>query len=93
MRELSLFTGAGGGLLGTKLLGFHHVGYVEFNEYCQKIIAQRIKDGVLDNAPIFGDVRAFIAEGFAHSYTGLVDVINGQVPAVVEAAFRKLTKL
>lgn len=57
MRELSLFSGAGGGLLGTKLLGWSHCGYVEFNEYCQKVIAQRIADGHLDRAPIYGDVR------------------------------------
>ena len=29
MRELSLFSGAGGGLLGTKLLGWQTVGYME----------------------------------------------------------------
>ena len=37
MRELSLFTGAGGGLLGTKLLGWEHCGYVESDDYCQPI--------------------------------------------------------
>ena len=80
MRELSLFTGAGGGLLGTKLLGFQHVGYVEWNEYCQRVIAARIRDGYLDNAPIFGDIDAFISEGFASSYQGLVDVVTGGFP-------------
>lgn len=80
MKELSLFTGAGGGLLGTKLLGWEPIGYVEFNDYCQRVIRQRIIDGVLPNAPIFGDVRAFIGEGYAASYTGLVDVITGGFP-------------
>ena len=80
MRELSLFTGAGGGLLGTKLLGWHTVGYVEFNKYCQQIIAQRIKDGILDEAPIFSDIRAFNSEGFARSYQGMVDVITAGFP-------------
>lgn len=42
MRELSLFTGAGGGLLGSHLLGWTPVGYVEYDDYCQRIIAQRI---------------------------------------------------
>jgi DNA (cytosine-5)-methyltransferase 1 len=56
------------------------IGYVENNEYCQKIIAQRIKDGILDEAPIFGDIRAFNGEGYAASYTGLVDVISGGFP-------------
>lgn len=80
MRELSLFSGAGGGLLGTKLLGWETIGYVEFNDYCQRVIAQRIKDGILDDAPIFGDIRTFISEGYAASYTGLVDVITGGFP-------------
>lgn len=80
VRELSLFSGAGGGLLGTKLLGWEHVGYVEYDEYCQKIIRQRIDDGILDDAPIFGDIRTFNAEGYAVSYQGLVDVITAGFP-------------
>ena len=80
MRELSVFSGAGGGLLGTKLLGFQHIGYVEFNDYCQQVIAQRIKDGYLDEAPIFSDIRAFISEGYAQSYKGMVDIITAGFP-------------
>jgi DNA (cytosine-5)-methyltransferase 1 len=76
MIELSLFTGAGGGVLGTTLLGWRHAGYVEWEEYCQKVLAQRIKDGLLDEAPIFGDIRAFIRDGYAACYTGMVDVIT-----------------
>ena len=33
MRELSLFTGAGGGLLGTSLMGWNLVGCVEWDDY------------------------------------------------------------
>jgi DNA (cytosine-5)-methyltransferase 1 len=81
MRELSLFSGAGGGLLASKyLLGWRTIGYVEWNEYCQKIIRQRIKDGLLDEAPIFGDIRTFISEGYAEKYRGLVDVVSGGFP-------------
>lgn len=80
MNELSLFTGAGGGLLGTHLLGWKAIGYVEFNEYCQRVIAQRIADGILPNAPIFGDIRTFISEGYAAAYTGLVDCLSGGFP-------------
>ena len=80
MRELSLFSGAGGGLLGTHLLGWTPVGYVEFNDYCQRVIRQRIIDGILPNAPIFGDIRAFVSAGYAAAYQGLVDVITGGFP-------------
>lgn len=78
--ELSLFTGSGGGLLGTKLLGFRHIGYVERNEYCQRVIKQRIIDGLLDDAPIFGDIGAFIAGGYASAYSGMVDVLTAGFP-------------
>ena len=80
VNELSLFSGAGGGLLGTKLLGWRTIGYVEFEPYCQKVIKARIDDGILDPAPIFGDIRKFISDGYAASYTGLVDVVTGGFP-------------
>ena len=80
MRELSLFSGAGGGLLGTYLLGWIPVGYVEQNDYCQRVIAARIADRILPDAPIFGDIRAFIRDGYAASYQGMVDVLTAGFP-------------
>jgi len=81
MKELSLFSGAGGGLLASKhLLGWRTIGYVEIEEYCQKVIAQRIKDGLLDEAPIFTDIKSFNRDGYAEIYKGLVDVISGGFP-------------
>lgn len=81
MNELSLFSGAGGGLLATKhLLGWTTIGYVEIEEYCQKVLMQRIKDGYLDPAPIFGDIKEFISEGYAETYQGVVDVITAGFP-------------
>ena len=78
MNELSLFSGVGGGLLGTKLLGWKSIGYVEYNKYCQKILAQRIKDGMLDKAPIFSDVREFAS--VAEQYRGFADVVTAGFP-------------
>ena len=80
MNHLSLFTGAGGGELGAILLGWETIGYVEYNEYCQRVIRARIDDGILPNAPIFGDIRAFNSEGYAASYTGMVDVLSAGFP-------------
>ena len=76
MRELSLFTGAGGGVYASLLLGHQLVGYVEHNEYCQKVIRQRITDGIFHDAPIFGDIREFDGS----SYRGSVDIISGGFP-------------
>ena len=81
MNELSLFSGAGGGLLTTKhLLGWKTIGYVEIDQYCQAVLAQRIEDEYLDPAPIFGDIRKFISEGYAEAYKGMVDVITAGFP-------------
>ena len=80
MYELSLFSGAGGGLLGTKLLGWRAVGYVEREGYCQAVLEARIRDGLLDPAPIFGDIRAFLRGGWADRYRGLVDVVTAGFP-------------
>jgi len=80
MNELSLFTGAGGGVLASKLLGWTTVGYVEIDDYCQRVLQARIKDGIFDDAPIFGDIKAFISEGYAGSYQGMVDVVSGGFP-------------
>ena len=74
------YSPGGGGLLGTTLLGWNHTGYVEYNDYCQQVIRQRIEDGVINNAPIFGDIDAFISEGYAEAYQGLVDVITAGFP-------------
>jgi len=81
MNYLSLFSGVGGGDLAFQHLleGFRCVGYVEYEEYCQKVLKQRIKDGLLDAAPIFGDIKQFISEGYAESYQG-VDLITGGFP-------------
>lgn len=79
MRELSLFTGAGGGVLGSLLLGHRVVGYVEFEGYPQAVLASRIRNGNLDPAPIFGDVRAF-ARRHARRFAGRVDVVSAGFP-------------
>lgn len=82
MRYVSLFSGGGGGDLGCQhLLGWECVGYVEWDKYCCRVLEQRIKDGLLSDAPIFcGDIRQWIKLGYAASYTGLVDVITGGFP-------------
>lgn len=80
MNYLSLFSGgAGGDLAMQHLLGFRCVGYVEYENYCQRLIKQRIEDGLLDAAPVFGDIRDFNRD-YAAAYTGMVDLITGGFP-------------
>lgn len=81
LKELSLFSGAGGGLLGTHhLLGWECIGYVEWNDYCQRVLAARIADGLIPAAPIFTDVREFVQSGAAEQYRGFADVVTAGFP-------------
>ena len=81
MNYLSLFSGAGGGDLACQhLLGWRCLGYVEWDKYCQQVLKQRIVDGFLSPAPIFGDIRRFIEEGFAREYKDVVEVVTAGFP-------------
>lgn len=79
MRELSLFTGAGGGIYGSKLLGWETIGYVEYDDYCQRVLRQRIEDKIFERAPIFTDIRTFSIY-YAEKYRGMVDVVTAGFP-------------
>ena len=77
LTELSLFSGAGGGLLGSKyLLGWRTVCYVEWDKYAVDVLKARIRDGYLDDAPIWDD--AFTFDG--RPWAGLVDVVSAGFP-------------
>lgn len=76
MRELALFAGAGGGILGGKLLGWRTVCAVEIDAYCRSVLLARQRDGHLPRFPIWDDVRTFDGR----SWRGSVDVISGGFP-------------
>jgi DNA (cytosine-5)-methyltransferase 1 len=76
MNELHLFAGAGGGILGSILLGHTCVCAVEIEPYCRKVLFQRQRDGILPKFPIWDDVRTFDGK----PWQGLVDVVCGGFP-------------
>lgn len=76
LNELALFAGAGGGLLGSKLLGWRTLCAVELNEYRRSILIQRQEDGIFDFFPIWDDARTFNGRPFC----GHVDIITGGFP-------------
>ena len=76
MNELALFAGAGGGILGGKLLGWTTVCAVEIERYPRECLLQRQRDGVLPEFPIWDDVCTFDGR----PWRGLVDVISGGFP-------------
>lgn len=76
MRELGLFAGAGGGLLGSTLLGWDTVCAVEIDAHCQQVLAQRQRDGMLKPFPIWDDIRTFDGK----PWNGCIDVVSGGFP-------------
>ena len=76
MNELALFAGAGGGILGGKLLGWRTVCAVEWEPYPASVLCARQNDGLLPPFPIWDDVQTF--DG--HPWRGIVDVVSGGFP-------------
>ena len=76
MNELALFAGAGGGILGGKLLGWRTVCAVEWESYPASVLVARQNDGLLPPFPIWDDVQTFDGR----PWRGIVDVISGGFP-------------
>lgn len=76
LRELALFAGAGGGILGGHLLGWRTVCAVEWADYPRKVLLARQRDGILPRFPIWDDVQTFDGS----LWRGRVDVVSGGFP-------------
>ena len=76
MNELALFAGAGGGILGGKLLGWRTVCAVEKDPYARDVLVARQNDGCLPPFPIWDDVCTFDGR----PWKGIVDVVSGGFP-------------
>ena len=76
MNELALFAGAGGGILGGKLLGWRTVCAVEWEAYPASVLCARQNDGILAPFPIWDDVQTFDGR----PWRGIVDVVSGGFP-------------
>lgn len=76
MNELALFAGAGGGILGGRLMGWRTVCAVERDAYAAQVLSQRQNDGALEAFPIWSDVCSFDGR----PWRGIVDVVSGGFP-------------
>ena len=76
LRELALFAGAGGGILGGKLLGWRTVCAVEWDAYAASVLVARQNDGCLPPFPIWDDVQTFDGR----PWRGRVEVVSGGFP-------------
>jgi len=76
MNELALFAGAGGGILGGKMLGWRTVCAVEWEPYPASVLCARQNDEILETFPIWDDVQTFDGR----PWRGIVDVVSGGFP-------------
>lgn len=77
LRVIELFAGAGGGSLAAKWIkGWRTICYVEWAKYPASVIAARIADGWLTDAPIWDNVRTFDGRPWA----GYADVVSAGFP-------------
>lgn len=72
LREMALFAGAGGGILGGILLGWETICAVEINAFCARRLCQRQNEDHLPPFPVWDDVSTF--EG--RPWRGRVDVVS-----------------
>lgn len=76
MHELALFAGAGGGILGGKLLGWRTVCAVEWDSYAASVLVERQNDGSLPAFPVWDDVQTFDGK----PWRGTIDIVSGGFP-------------
>lgn len=76
MRELHLFAGVGGGILGGMLLGHRPVCAVEIDPFCRDVLHARQEDGSLPLFPIHDDIKTFDAR----AWQSKVDIVAGGFP-------------
>lgn len=76
MNELALFAGAGGGILGGKLLGWRTVCAVELAASSRRVLLDRQRDGFLPRFPIWDDIRTFDGR----PWRGAADIVTGGFP-------------
>ncbi len=76
LRELALFAGGGGGILGAILAGHRTVCAVEINPYAAGCLLARQNDGSLPPFPVWDDITTFDPG----PWRGRVDVVSGGFP-------------
>lgn len=75
-REVALFAGSGGGILGGKLLGWRTICAVEINTFAASVLVARQNDLSLDAFPIWDDCRSFSGV----DWRGITDVVSAGFP-------------
>ena len=85
LNELALFAGAGGGILGGKLLGWRTICGVEIEPYPTSVLIARENEGFLHPFPIWDDVCTFDGK----PWQGVADVVSVGFPVKTLASGAK----
>lgn len=75
MNGLDLFSGIGGISLALRPFGIRTIAYCERDQYAQAVLLSRMRDGSIDQAPIWDDVTTIRG-----SVLPRVDIISGGFP-------------
>ena len=76
MRTLDCFSGLGGGILASKILGHRTVCAIETNQYCQDILVHHQNAGDIEPFPIWDDIATFNGR----EWKGYIDLVQGGFP-------------
>lgn len=77
LNGLDICAGSGIGSACFEALGLcRTVCYIEIDDYCQRLLQQRMSDGWINNAPIWDDLKTFDGK----PWSGLVDFMFGGIP-------------
>ena len=76
VRALDVCAGSGIGSAVWRALGGRTVCYVEKDAYCQRLLQVRMRDGLIDDGPLWSDLLDFDGR----PWRGLVDFMFGGIP-------------
>ncbi len=74
--HMDVCSGVGGFSLGLAWAGWRTVCYVEQDEWCQRLLMHRMREGDLDDALLWDDLKTFRGE----SWRGRVDLLTAGFP-------------
>lgn len=77
MKELSLFAGIGGGMLGTQSIGINTICAVEIDKHCQLVLNKRMLEGHFScYFDLWSDIKTFNGDHWRNK----VDIVSGGFP-------------
>ncbi|GHT30593.1 hypothetical protein FACS1894214_0750 [Planctomycetales bacterium] len=76
MRTLDCFSGIGGGILASRILGHRICCAVETNPYCRNILVHHQNNGDLEPFPIWDNIESFNGR----QWRGVIDLVQGGFP-------------